>query len=73
MEPVSNALKGVGMEVVSLNGGMPEGVIFGVKRMIEPPGRCLPEFERDWPKIIERLSLLTSKMLETIERKKANQ
>jgi len=72
LEPLSNALKGVGMEVISLNGEMPEGVVFGVKRMIEPPGRCLPEFEHDWPRITERLSLLTSKMLETIGRKKAN-
>lgn len=36
LEPVSNALKGVGMEAVSLNGGMSEGVVFGVKYMIEP-------------------------------------
>jgi multimeric flavodoxin WrbA len=68
LEPVSNALKGIGMQVVPLDGGMPLGVVFGIRRMIEVKGRFLPEFEHAWPEITERLSLLTGKMLEAIGR-----
>lgn len=70
LEPVSHALKGIGMEVVSLDKGMPEGVVFGIKRMIEPQGICLPEFEHDWSEITGHLSLLTSRMLEAIGSKR---
>jgi len=70
LEPVSHALKGIGMKVVSLDKGMPEGVVFGIKRMIEPQGRCLPELEHDWAEITGRLSLLTSKMLKAIGSKR---
>jgi len=67
LEPVANAVKGVGMQIAAADTGNSKGVIFGTKRMIKPAGKCLPEFEHQWNAITQRLSVLVANMLKMVE------
>lgn len=70
LEPVANAVKGVGMRIVQANIDSSKGVVFGIKKTIKPAGKCLPEFEHQWTAITKRLSVLVANMLKTAEETK---
>lgn len=63
LEPVANAMRGAGMQVVAGERGNLDGVVFGIKKVIKPTGKCLPEFEHQWDTITRRLSVLVANML----------
>lgn len=65
--PVANAVKGVGMRIVPANANNSKGVVFGIKEIIKPAGKCLPEFEHEWVAITKRLSVLVANMLKAAE------
>ena len=70
LDPLAGAFSSVGMQAVGAGEAWPNGVTFGIRSLVKPPGSIFVDIDHDWVEVRSRIRPLVKNMAEKLREEK---